>query len=248
MDSQLETILEAYAAAAPGPSKATLAAWIREYPQFAQELTAFTASWQLLEWADAAADAEMSPAESAPVGEKNERLILRGMSAAQRVFYSKRAARAEEVSNAHDTSNERAQQPALEATNSAAGIDSLLAAAGSIGLPYPAFKERVGLSDVLLQKLNRRLIDPLTIPARVIADLAAAVQKTIESVAAYLALAPTFATGAQHRATQTPTLPKTREDFFDAVRNDVTLIGSRREELLALPRPEGNVRSHEESQ
>lgn len=246
MDAQLERILEEYAASEPGPSRATLPVWIREYPQFAQELTEFAARWQLMEWAGDDADNEPHGAKANVADEENERLILRGMSAAQSVFYARRAARAKQVSEAVAASVDRSPHAASEGMSAA--IDSLIAAAGHVGLTYPALRDRVGLSDALLQKLNRRLIDPLTIPVRVIADLAGAVQQRVESVAAYFALAPTFAIGAQHRANQTPTLPKAQEDFFDAVRNDATLRVSRKDELLALPRPAGSVRSHEDSQ
>lgn len=242
MDAQLENVLEAYAAAEPGPSRATLTAWIRDYPQFARELTDFTARWQLLEWAGDPVDTEEPRTTSDVTADEEERLILRGMSAAQSVFYAKRAPQpAAQVREAGAV----APQPAPQAAHSDAMIDSLIAAAGRAGLTYAALKERVGLSDALLQKLNRRLIDPLTIPVRILADLAAALQQRVEAVAAYVALAPTFAVGAQHRASRAPTLPKAREDFFDAVRNDAALSDTRKQELLALPRPGSGDTSRE---
>jgi type I restriction enzyme R subunit len=96
MDAHLENILDAYAASEPGPSRATLAEWIREYPQFARELTEFTASWQFLEWTDEAPSLDAS----AEVVAAGDRLFLRAMSAAQSAFYAARASR--KATKAHD--------------------------------------------------------------------------------------------------------------------------------------------------
>jgi hypothetical protein len=152
------------------------------------------------------------------------------------VFYARRAKRlAAQVQEARV-----AQAPSRSASAPATidtPINNLLAAAKRVGLSYADLRERVGLSDGLLRKIDRRLIDPLTIPARVLTDLAGAVQHNVTAVTAYTRLAPTFAPGAQHRANQAPALPPHRENFFDAVRKDLTLDESRRRELLALPRP-----------
>ena len=236
MDAQLENVLDAYAASEPGPSRAALADWIREYPQFARELTAFTASWQLLEWAD-----EPSAIDATETSDNvldDDRQLLRGMSAAQSAFYAFRAKRQRSV-EATQTATQSASTRAADTP-----FSSLLAASKRVGLSSVDLKTRVGLSDVLLQKLNRRLIDPLTIPLRVLNDLAAALQHTVDAVASYLSLGPTFAAGAQHRASRAPALPKAREDFFDAVRNDLTLPDTRKQELLALPRPVAAEANH----
>lgn len=237
MDAQLEMILEAYATSEPAPSRARLAEWIREYPRFARELTEFTARWQYLEWTDAPVESEMPAAAADACGadDEEERLILRGMSAAQSVFYGKRASQpAGQVREAGVESTQATPRPGPAGSD--APIDSLIAAAKRAGLTFAALKDRVGLSESLLQKLNRRLIDPGTIPVRILADLAVALQQRLDSVAAYLARAPTFAAGAQHRADQAPTLPNAREDFFDATRNDPALSDTRKQELLSLPR------------
>lgn len=229
MDAQLEEVLDAYAASEPGPSRATLAEWIRDYPKYARELTEFTAGWQLLEWADESSAIDAT--ETSDAVPDDDRLLLRGMSAAQSAFYALRAKRQREADATH-TATQSASKPAGDVP-----ISSLFAAAKRAGLSAVDLKDRVGLSDALLQKLNRRLIDPLTIPIRILSDLAAALQQNVQAVAAYTRLVPTFAAGAQHRANQAPALPKEREDFFDAVRNDLTLLDTRKQEILALPRP-----------
>ena len=229
MDAQLEDVLDAYAAAQPGPGHATLKEWIREYPQYARELMEFTAQWQLLEWTDDVPRVNSEP-PSEVVSDEDPH-FLRGMSAAQSAFYELRAKRRREQEVAVPTA-----QPATTATNDAR-ISSLRDAAKRINLSYAELRERSGLSDALLQKLNRRLIDPITIPSRVLSNLATVLQYDPAAVAAYTRLPPAFAAGAQHRANQAPALPENREDFFTAVRNDLTLPVARKEELLALPRP-----------
>jgi hypothetical protein len=67
--------------------------------------------------------------------------------------------------------------------------------------------------------------------------LAQALQRKLGEITEYVRRPPTFAVDAQHRAKQAPSLPTVQEDFFDAVRNDLTLSEERRQQLLALARP-----------
>lgn len=242
MDAELDAVLEAYADAEPGPDRATLVVWINRYPQFARELTDFTARWQLLKWAGDEEEAAAPAAASKVLDEEQERMVLRGVSAAQSVFFAKRAARRVP---GHTASASEASALSGTAPQAVAPIQSLIDAARRVGLEYAALKQRVGLSDALLQKLNRRLINPRSVPARVIEDIAVAIQQHVEAVSRYLALDPTFAVGAQHRASQAPILPKEQEDFFEAVRNDATLSADRKTEILALPRPDVSAASHQ---
>lgn len=241
MNAELEAVLEAYADAEPGPSRTTLIKWIGRYPQYAGELTNFTARWQLLKWTgdgdDSNEGTDAAFAASEVPDEEYERMVLRGVSAAQGVFFAKRAAR----QSARQTAPLGEASVMPSAASPALGpIDSLIASGRRAGLEYVALKERLGLSDALLQKLNRRLVDPLSIPARIIAEIAAALRQQVEAVHQYLALAPTFALGAQHRASQAPALPTAREDFLDAVRNDAALSAARKQEILNLTRPDGS--------
>lgn len=244
MDAQLENVLDAYAASEPGPSRATLSEWIRTYPQFARELTQFTAKWQILEWADDAAATDADVASD--VVPDDDKLFLHGMSAAQRAFYALRAKRQVTPAREADAVTTSTNSTTSRSADTDSPISSFVTAAKHVGLSFADLRDRVGLSDALLQKLNRRLIDPLTIPARVLADLADTLRQRVNAVAAYVALAPTFAAGAQHRADHAPTLPKTREDFFDAVRSDAALSDARKHELLALPRPQAGTLSPED--
>lgn len=240
MITQLEDVLEAYAMAEPGPSRATLTEWIGWYPQFARELTEFTARWQMLEWVvdEDFAGAERQGVESAS---EEERLLLRGMSAAQSVFYRERSRRqAAQAPGAHRSVAEGlapATAPSRSATPGEPPISGLIQEAKRSGLAIDTLAERAGLSDGLLRKIDRRLIDPASIPTQVLSELARALDRSLATVMAYVQLAPAFGAGAQHRASQAPTLLARREDFFDAVRHDLVLDDTRRRALLALARP-----------
>lgn len=237
MKQQLEEVLEAYAASAPGPSRTALTEWTTRYPEFARELTAFTGRWQLLAWT---ADVELATEVDARVGE-DEQLVLRGMSTAQAAFYGaiarhQAAAVREKSASAWDAVRPRPDGAVPKPVE--APITGLIRDAQHGGLAPDAFAERAGLSHVLLRKLDRRLIAPASIPVRVLADLADALGRSVSAVQAYMHRPPTFAAGVQHRANQAPALPTTRDDFFAAVRQDLSLDATRRDALLALPRPE----------
>jgi hypothetical protein len=250
MDAQLENILDAYAASEPGPSRATLAEWIREYPQFARELTEFTAKWQLLQWVDEAPSAD--PAADAVADD--DRLFLRAMSAAQSAFYTVRANREvakvpEEIGATSPTAGASPAPPprlAAPAPGKAdAPITSLARAARQAGLQEDDVIDQVGLSDGLLRKLDRRLFDPATIPPRVLQDLANTIGRSVVAVVAYTRLPPAFGAGAQHRSDRAPSLPTQQEDFFEAVRKDLAIDESRRQVLLSLPRSEVSPGAHD---
>ena len=147
MDAQLEQVLDAYAAAEPGPSRTTLAEWIREYPQYARELTEFTANWQFLEWADDQSASDTAAGSEVVSGE--DRLFLRGMSAAQSAFYASRPKRGIDPAPL-------VSRTGTDAANIAdrTSITSLFDAAKRIGLSTKGLNERLGLSDAILQKLK----------------------------------------------------------------------------------------------
>ncbi len=220
MTDQLNDILTAYALSDPEPSRATLADWIARYPQFADELTAFTADWQLLVWT---ADASLLPGGDrlAPVDAAAENLILRGVSAAQEVFFQKWG------TQPSGSTAEMRDRP----------IRTFMQAAEAAGLSMEGLAAQTVFSESLLRKLDRRLIAFASMPREVVQRLADALGKSIVAIEQYLQLQPTFAPGARHLAKQVPTLPKRQVDFHDAVRNDRALTEPQRQALLSLPRP-----------
>ncbi len=78
----LEDILNAYVASTSAPSHASLAEWIRLYPQYERELTEFTVSWSVIE--------SLPPSKSEDVDE--DTLVLRGMSIVQNILHEHKQA------------------------------------------------------------------------------------------------------------------------------------------------------------
>lgn len=203
MRERLEDVLDAYVASGGGPNSTSLADWIRRYPEFERELTEFAASWSLMKALPPSPDAEQV---------SEEVLVLRGMSVVENLLHQQRLA------------------ASTVATNP---IQDLLTAGKACGLEPRELAQAAGLSILLVRKLDRRLIQFDSIPRPVIEALAATIQRGVGSVAQYLRQAPTFASGAQHRAEQPPRLPEP-QDFFAAVRSDSTLAPELRAHLLAL--------------
>lgn len=91
--------------------------------------------------------------------------------------------------------------------------------------------EQAGLSVPLWRMLDRRLVRG--VPDAVIGSVAQTIGVTPSAVARYLQQPAMLVSSALHRSATTPTLAAA-EDFFEAVRQDVTLSEDRRSRLLAL--------------
>lgn len=224
----LDDILEAYVASEAGPSRTTLTEWVRRYPEYQQQLTEFTARWGMLRWLP-------NKPDDKEIDE--EMLVLRGMSTVQSVLFRQR--RMSDQMRAQDRTVEQHSTPVhfipIEVERPIAG---LLSEGKRLSLTADDLADRVGVSDGILRKLDRRLINPTSIPALIIRDLGHVLGRDVGQITAYAQLAPRFATGAQHRANQAPTLPAVQEDFFDAVRHDLTLSEESRARLLSLAPPQ----------
>lgn len=205
----LEDVLDAFVASGADPNSASLAKWIRRYPQYERELTEFAASWSLMRWLPPSPDAEEVDEET---------LVLRGMSVVQNLLHRK----------------EQAAAP----TATEAPIASLLDEGRSRGLTPRQLARAAGIGEILLRKLDRRLVRYASIPHEAVEALAVAIQREDETVTRYLQQGPTFAAAAQHRAEQAPELAEP-EDFFAAVRNDPTMTAEQRARWLALAPRDG---------
>jgi len=202
---RLEEVFDAFVASEAGPNSTSLAEFIHRYPEYAQELIEFAASWSLMTWLPPSPNAEDVDEET---------LVLRGMSVVQNLLY---------------------QQDRGQATE-AAPIASLLEEGRARGLAPRQLAQAIGLGDVILRKLDRRLIRFDSIPRAAIEALAAAIQRGDDNVAQYLRQDPTFAAAAQHRAEQAPQLAAP-ENFYDAVGSDPTMSDEQRARWLALAPP-----------
>jgi hypothetical protein len=199
-----EAVLDAYVAAAEAPSHALLTEWIRQFPQYRQELTDFTVAWSRL--------AHTMPAIDVDFDEEN--FVLRGMSIVQNLLHQQSETQAPPATSGHP-------------------LGSILLEARQLRWPLDAFIARLELSRALLAKLDRRLIEYVTIPMQLIENLARALKRDVLSVSRYLMQPSTLAPDASYRAEQAPAVPA-KEDFFDAVRNDSELDEGVRRRWLAL--------------
>ena len=210
----LEDVLDAYVASVAGPDSASLDAWIRRYPQFATELTEFAASWSLMKGLPPAPEAKETDVET---------LVLRGMSIVESLLHA---------------GQQRHVAPGAALASSGATIESLIGAGRDRGLAPSQLARVAGIGEILLRKLDRRLIAFARLPREasdaLVEALAAAIERGTESVARYLQQGPVLAAAA-YRAEQAPQLAEP-EDFFDAVRNDPTMTDEQRTRWLAFNR------------
>jgi hypothetical protein len=103
-----------------------------------------------------------------------------------------------------------------------APITSLIAEAKGRNLDVTKLAAAADLSVPIIVKFEQRLISFASIPREAIEALARTVQRSAESVAAYLQTAPGFAPGASYKSESAPKLPP-QQDFSEAVRSDRTL-------------------------
>lgn len=82
----------------------------------------------------------------------------------------------------------------------------ILVAARKVGLSVSGLCKRLRLGRTVVTKLDRRLLEPRTIPRSLIHELADVLQRTSEEVAAYLGLPPTLSASASYRAFDLPAL------------------------------------------
>lgn len=198
----LEDVLNDYVASGSGPSKDALAEWIRRYPQYEKELTEFTVGWSLMKWLPPSPDVE-------EVDEGT--LVLRGMSIVQNILHQKR------------------QQ---KSTGDEAPLKSLLDEGQKLDLSIKELADLSELSLGLIRKLDRCLINFLSIPEKAIENIARILQRSVAAVTIYLQgeIKPMR---AHYRAKERPSIAE-KEDFFEAVRNDHTMSDERRQYWLSL--------------
>lgn len=128
---------------------------------------------------------------------------------------------------------ESGEQSQHSQTISEAPISGLLAEGKARGLTNFQLADAAELSIALITKLDRRLIDFLTIPRQIIQGLARVLQRSVENVSQYLQGPPLIPLRAQFKAEQTPRVTEV-EDFFEAVRRDKSISEDRRQRLLAM--------------
>lgn len=206
----LDDMLDTYLAAVEEPNLDSAREWGRRFPEHADAILDFVTSWELA--ASLPVDPRADPIDAVM-------FVQRGMTVVAGVLR-------------REQEKDLAAAPQL--------IESLLANAKARGMTTGDLAARLGLSIPLVAKLNRRLIDLVSIPHELIEAIAAALGRTADAVDLYLAQSPALAAGTFHRAAGKPAIAG-REDFFGAVRSDPALSNEHRAHWLSLA-PEGRSR------
>lgn len=100
------------------------------------------------------------------------------------------------------------------------------------GLNAKTLAERLGIGITLVAKLDQRHLRVTTIPARLLAELAEALDSTFEQVRDYLRQPPTLAAGAMYKSDGIPQVGEA-VDFAEAVRASRDMTPERKAYWLA---------------
>jgi hypothetical protein len=207
----LDEVIEAYMASTPEPDRDSLAEWVRRYPQYARGLMDFEARRSAAKW--------LPQHESST--EEEQALALQGVSAVQDILHRRRAER------------DRAKDESP--------IIGLMEESKRKGMTRAQFADATELSTSLLAMLDRRLFDFNTIHEAVheaiVETIARVLDRSRNSIAAYLNGEATFAVAAHRKSDRAPKIAK-KQDFFEAVRNDPHISEERRRKWLALAKKE----------
>lgn len=112
-------------------------------------------------------------------------------------------------------------------------ITGLITEGRKRGLSNVKLANACNLSITLISKLDRRLITFSSVPVVVIKDIAAVLHQSTEQILVYLQGKPLAASGANYKANASPIMPS-QQDFFEAVRADLSISEERRQRLLGL--------------
>ncbi len=208
---RLDDILNEYVAASPEPNAATLADWVRMYPEYRQQLTDFTVAWSQTEWLPPAGEVESVDEDT---------LVLRAMSVIQNIQ--------QDQDMPQDDNSDDTEDPP----------DDLFGAGKRLGLSPQQLADKTKMNRALLGKLNRGLISPDSLPQAAFEILANTLQLTVAAIKRLLHKSPRFALG-HHRATQAPEIKL--EEFSEAVRNEPSLSEEYRAYWLDILSREANT-------
>ena len=121
----------------------------------------------------------------------------------------------------------------LSELNAAPALASLTDAAKAKGLNRAKFAAAAGLSVSLLQYLEKRRLDFVSIPKIIIAKVAEVLETNAETVANYLNQSPISAANASFK-TETRPEQLQPKSFADAVREDQQLSAEEKRKLLEM--------------
>jgi hypothetical protein len=112
-------------------------------------------------------------------------------------------------------------------------ISSLIAEGRTRDLNIGKLAALSDLSVPIIAKFEQRLISFSSIPREAIQNVAQTLQRSFESVAAYLQSPPAFATGASYKTDTAPEMPS-QQDFATAIKDDRMLSEDKKARWLDL--------------
>ena len=185
----LDYVFNTFVAENDRPTAENLQEWVKRYPQYRRELVDFAAAW--------AEQLVLPPApELGPEAEKA--LIDRAMSYVLNVAYDRDVQK-----------QQRDEDDDL--------VHSLTGEAQRVGMSAQDLAQACDLDLVLISKLNSRLINPETIPTRLVSLLGKLLRKSTEAIRVYFAKPPQAVAGKAFLALKKPRSAE-QQSFLDAVR------------------------------
>ena len=122
------------------------------------------------------------------------------------------------------------QRMGITVSNESA-LASLNDAARACGKKPREVAQAVGIGMSLFAKLNRRLIQAITVPESLAQRLSAEMNVTLADLRAYFALPPSLAEGAAYRSESVPEA-MAAQDFAEAVRNCTDMSEAQKQQWL----------------
>lgn len=200
----LDDILDDLIASTENLDVDTVSKYIKDYPQYRNELMDFAARWSVLKHASLDTSAM----------ENEERIDANGRETVLRIVREKRA-------------------NVAQSSASASAVNSLLETAKTNGLNIRQLAIETGLSIPIIAKLESRLIAFASIPKEAIERIATAIKTTGEQVTSFLKGAPQFASDASYKSETQPELPE-QQNFYEAVRSDLNMKKEEKDFWMSL--------------
>lgn len=112
-----------------------------------------------------------------------------------------------------------------------AALAGLVSAARERGVEPATLAHRLQIPYAVFVKLHRRLIAPDSVPMSLLSEMGAALNRTVDDIAAYLRQPPALALGASYRSDTAPRAG-TQETFDAALRSDPETTDEQRARYL----------------
>ena len=195
----LEQALDAYVEDSPEPSLEKLKEWIKRYPQFERELTEFIVAW--------------IQTEHLPSKNRQEDNAISWVSIGMDI--AKRAYLQQSVQNPSPLTPHKAP------------FVSIFSEGEINGHSPEDLARKLNISVTLIHKLERRLLQPESIPLNLTEFLAKEIRRDPVDISSYLVKEAYVPRGLQLKSKRAAKLSP-KQNFFDAVRSDNTLSEDQR--------------------